>query len=83
MQLVRSRPIIGPVHRDGGWYEDFVLTGGKTVDLVGGTQVEVLPSNTGIRLEPVTTSSRNITLPLNTTNKFAPWFLPHCINVYF
>ena len=71
MQLVRSRPIIGPVPRDGGWYEDFAQTGGKTSGLSGGIQAEVFPSNTGLRLEPATISSRGVALPTYVTNKFS------------
>ena len=82
MQLVKSLPILAPVQRSNGWFEDFTQTGAKTVGLVGGIQNEVTPTATGLRLEPVTTTYRSVSLPFSFSSRFSDFETEYTLRGY-
>lgn len=71
MQLVRSRPIYGPVERNGSWYDDFKSSKAKNprYTLVPSSVVQ---TDDGIGLEaPGGSSSAAVTLPLSHSKSYS------------
>lgn len=64
MQLVRSRPIIGPVERGGVWCDDFKASGGSHQGYFGYSAATRVRTPDGIGLEsPANATSVSFTLP--------------------